>query len=52
MGTVLGWTDRHLGKLDGITAKGERSFKERQPQSLALIGGATSGSQTPRALRR
>lgn len=52
MQTVRGRTDRDLGKLDGIIARGERLFKERQPRSLASIGGATSGSQPPRALRR
>lgn len=52
MKTVRGWTDRDLGKLDGIIAMGEGQFEERQPRSLASIGGATSGSQIARALRR
>lgn len=60
METVRGWTDRDLGKLDGIIARGERLFKKRQPRSLALIGGtrgvlaggATSGWQISRVLRR
>lgn len=60
METVRGWTDRDLGKLDGIITRGERLFKKRQPRSLALIGkargvladGATSGWQSARALRR
>ncbi|CAN5888303.1 hypothetical protein BH18ACT11_BH18ACT11_10040 [soil metagenome] len=66
METVRSWTDRDLGKLDGIIAEGERRFKERQPRSRALIGeargvlagGATSSWQIivaddlARALRR
>ena len=66
MDTVRSWTDRHLGKLDGIIAEGERRFKEHQPRSRALIGeaqgvlagGATSSWQIvvagelTRALRR
>ena len=60
METIRSWTDRDLGRLEGIIAEGERWFKERQTRSRVLIGeprevlagGATSSWQIMRALGR
>lgn len=56
METMRSWTDRDLRRLDEIVVEGEHLFKERQPESGALIaearvvltGGATSSWQIAR----